>query len=484
MDGKILEFATLLRKAGCKVSHSEVGDCLCGLVLTGLDKRTFYDTLAATLIKDQADLGVFDKVFYYYFDSGFFGHREGVTKWWPKLMLPAGSGCCTGSDPAGASGRRPEADNCTGTDQGRSTGFGQGQGLATSAIDSFIQVIKVGAPEQMADLVRKGIESLGEIREEDLLDMENAVRQVKVFLEWNMSAYKLEMEAPSVDESLWLQWQERLAELEDILYRDLEKTLINRLGQQALETILIRENLSELDFYMLSAPQIAEVKKKVSKLAHKLATRLSFRQKRAKRGKIDLQRTIRKSMSTGGVPVKPAFRNRYPTRPEIVVLCDISGSVNIFSEFMLQLMYSIQHRFIHVRSFVFVDTPDEVTGFIQNREIEDGIRDIYNKARFSKTAFSDYGQTFIEFCSRYMPVLNKKTTLLVIGDGRNNYHRAHQDYFQKMCEEVKKVIWLNPEPVERWDSEDSLMSVYGQFCHQVFECRNLQQLDSLARKII
>lgn len=481
MDGKILSFATMLRRAGLKVSHSEVAECLKALAMVGLGKEDFYNCMAATLIKDQGDFRVFDKLFYYYFDPEFFGHREEALRRWPDLILPcADSKKCTGSDCL------PDlkADGISCAEKERSTGFGQGQGLATAAIDSFVQVIKAGSLEDLAQMVRKGVQSLGVIKKDDLHDIKEAVRQVKVFLEWNMGVYKLENESSQVDESLWLTWQERLAEAEDLLYRELEKALIDELGQEALETILVRENLNELDFCRLSAPQVAEIKKRVGKMAHRLATRLSFRQKRANRGRIDLQRTIRKSMSSGGVPIRPAFRERYPTRPEIVVLCDLSGSVRIFSEFMLQLVYSIQNRFIHVRSFVFVDTPDEITEYMNNREIEDGIRDVYNKARFSKTAFSDYGQMFVDFCSRYFDVLNKKVTLLIIGDARNNYQKEHADYFAKMCREVKKVIWLNPEPVEKWDREDSVMSVYGSFCSQVFECRNLQQLESVARTII
>ncbi len=473
MDKKILEFSILLRKAGVKISHTEVAECLQALTLVGLERDSFYNAMAATMVKDQSDFGIFDKIFYYYFDPDFFGHREEVLKRWPKLVLPELKDReCSGQD------------RVSGPEPGRATGFGQGQGLATTAADNFVQVIKVGNPEEMAVMIKRGIESLGQIKEEDLLDMKEAVRQVKVFLEWNMGIYRLEQAAGDIDESLWLTWQERLAEMEAMLYRELEKAVIQELGEEALETILIRENLNELDFYRLSAPQVTEIKKKISKLAHKLATRLSYRQRRAKRGKIDLRRTIRKSMATGGIPIKPAFRDRYPTRPEIVVLCDVSGSVKMFSEFMLQLVYSIQNRFIHVRSFVFVDTPDEITQYMQNQEIADGIKDMYNKARFSKTAFSDYGGMFIDFCLKYLDVLSKKTTLLIIGDARNNYHKPHTDYLQKITREVKKVIWLNPEPLENWDREDSMMSVYGRSCHQVFECRNLQQLDDVARKII
>lgn len=483
MDEKILEFVTLLRKAGVKVSQTEVVECLKALALVGMDREDFFNCMAATMIKDHGDFRIFQKLFYYYFDPNFFGHREDALRRWPNLVNFSDTAGCTGADSLpGLEGVNEEA--VPGAEKGRSTGFGQGQGLSTAVADSFVQIIKAGSPGDMAEMVKRGVESLGRLSKDDLVEMKEAVRQVKVFLEWNMGVYRLENDSSQADESVWLTWQEKLAEAEDLLYRELEKALISELGQEALETILIRENLNELDFYSLSAPQVTEIKKRISKLAHKLATRLSFRQKRARRGRMDLQKTIRRSMATGGVPVSPAFRNRYPTRPEIVVLCDLSGSVRVFSEFMLQLVYSIQNRFIHVRSFVFVDTPDEITDYMQNHAIEDGVRDVYNKARFSKTAFSDYGQMYIDFCSRYFDVLNKKVTLLVIGDARNNYQKEHADFFAKMCREVKKVIWLNPEPAEKWDQEDSVMSVYGSSCSQVFECRNLQQLDSVARRII
>lgn len=482
MDRKILEFAGLLRRAGIRISHSEVAECLKALSMIGLDRESFYYTLVSVLVKDQADISTFNKVFGLYFDSDFFGHRQDACKRWPELILPLTGGPHSGddSDENGCTGNDP----VMGQDQGRSTGFGHGQGLATEAVEEFIQVIKIGDPGDMAKLVKKGVKSLGKIKEEDLQDMQNVIRHVKVFLEWNMGASKLEQEAGLDNEAELLKWRERLSQLEEMLYSELEKVLINRLGTDALNTILARENINELDFYRLSAPQTAEIKKKVGKLARKLATRLSFRHKRAMWGRVDLQRTIRKSMTTGGIPIRLAYRDRYPTRPEIVILCDLSGSVKIFSEFMLQLLYSIQSRFVHVRTFVFIDTPDEVTELMHNREIEEGVREIYNQARFSKTAFSDYGEMFIDFCQKYMDVLNKKTTLIIVGDARNNYRREHQDYFQQMSEEVKKVIWLNPEPIEKWDCEDSIMSVYAVFCSQVFECRNLQQLDVVARRLI
>ncbi len=469
MDKNILQFAVLLRKAGLRVSHSEVAEALRAITLTGIDRVTFFNALSATLIKEQTDMRVFEKIFEYYFNPEFMG--DDCSRFGPMIKADPKT-TCQGNDIVPGRGK------------GRTTGFGQGRGLAAAAVDNFVQVIQAGIPEEMSALVKKGVAGLGRLDEEDLEDMKNAIRQVKVFLEWNMGIYKLENAACELDEKTWLVWQERLKTLEDMLYREMEKRLIIELGTSALEKVLARENINQLDFYRLSSQQTAEIRKKIGKIAHKLASRLSFRQKRSKRGQIDLARTIRRSMSYGGVPIKPAYRDHYPTRPEFVVLFDLSGSVKVFSEFILQLVYSIQSRYIHVRSFVFVDTPDEITGYFQNREIEDGIKDIYNLAKYSKTAFSDYGQMFIDFNEKYLEVLNKKTTLLIIGDARNNYHRDHADCFRNMCQEVRKTIWLNPEPVESWDTEDSLISLYGGLCDQVFECRNLEQLDRVARKII
>lgn len=467
MEGKILEFARLLRQAGLKISVSEVMDCLRGLEGLDIDRAAFYNTLLATMIKDQADYGAFAKLFDYFFAADFYGHRQD-----PAGVLKPGEPCgsCSGNDLPG--------------DGDKTTGMGQGNmrpGIPTG--DRMMQLIKIGSPDMMSQAAREAVASLGPI-EEKHLNMEETIKQVKVFLEWYMGVNRLEKMADQVDEETWLNWQARLEEMEKMLQRELEKVLLAEFKDRALGLILTRENLNELDFYQLAKPQVTEIRKKISKFAHRLATRVSYREKRARRGRVDLQGTIRKSIATGGTPIKPAYKDRVPSKPEIVILCDISGSVRLFSEFMLQLVYSIQDRFLHVRSFVFVDTVDEITEYFRNREVAEAIRDMYNHAFFSKTGFSNYGESFIDFHDQYGNVLNKKTTLVILGDARNNYHRDHSDYLMKIRDRVKKVIWLNPEPAERWDKEDSIMRIYGTLCNQVFECRNLAQLEWVAGKIL
>lgn len=478
MDKTILQFAILLRKAGIQVSHSEVGECLKSLSLVGIEKPLFYFVLLSTLIKDHADYAVFDKVFHYYFQPDFFGHRNQQSRLPGLFAVPdeAAFGC-KGND-------RDGEDMLGGGEGNRSTGFGRGRRSATASMENLVQVIKLGDVDEMTRMIRQGINSLGKIQEADLDNMNEPIRQVKVFLEWNMGVDRLERESANLEENTRLTWQEHLKKMEEILYREMEKTLINEFGEKALDTVLVRENINELDFFQLSSPQVNEIKKKITKLAHRLSTKLAFRYKRAHRGKVDLARTIKTVVAYGGVPIRLAFRDKCPTRPEFVILCDVSGSVKLFSEFMLQLVYSIQTRFLSVRSFVFVDIPDEATHFLRNREIEDGIREMYNRGKFSMSAFSDYGRVFIEFHNKYFDLISHKTTLLILGDARNNYNQGFAEVFQKLCHQAKRVIWLNPEPQENWDREDNIMSVYGASCTQVFECRNLKQLEVLARRII
>lgn len=478
MDKTILQFAILLRKAGIKVAHSEIGECLKALSLIGVARPLFYQVLLATLIKDNAAYPVFDKLFNYYFTPDFFAHRDKRNHLQGGGAFPAieVQGCsdqgCDGNDPF------PWGDGH------RSTGFGRGRGSAAAPIENFVQVIKLGDVDNMTTMIREGINSLGKIVETDLHNMSEPIRQIKVFLEWNMGVDRLERDSTNIEESIRLTWQENLRKMEELLFQELEKTLINQFGEIALETVLIRENISELDFFQLSSPQVNEIKKKITKMAHKLSTRLAFRYKRAHHGKVDLARTIKNVVAYGGVPIRPAFRDRHPTRPEFVILCDVSGSVKLFSEFMLQLVYSIQNRYLSVRTFVFVDIPDEATNFFRNRDIEEGLKEMYNRSKFSMSAFSDYGRVFKDFHEKHLESISRKTTLLILGDARNNYNQNFAEVFQKICRQAKKVIWLNPEPQENWNREDSIMSAYGASCHQIFECRNLKQLEALSKRII
>lgn len=469
MQEKLLEFIKQLRLGGVKVSLVETFDCFQALKIMPWDKKSFYNTLLATLVKEAEHFRLFDKLFQYYFKEDSFFHQQNNLDQFTKGSLVSYA---------------PTSTNevcCEGT--GGSGGGGSGQGRGSIPLKQFIETVQLGSKEEFENLILEGISRVGEITQQNMVEREDVIRRIKVALQWKMGEYELTKVLKDSNEIEKIAVQEKLKLLEELLEEKLDQFFLARYKEVALKEILKRSNLQELAFFDLSQNQISEIKKKVTQLAHRLATRVSRRESRGKKGKINLQGTIRKSMVTGGVPLYPVFRQRQPSRPEFVILCDLSGSVRLFSEFMLQLTYSIQNRFIHVRSFAFVDTIQEITQYFQKQDITEAIRKIYYDGKFSKTGFSHYGESLLAFNAQYLNIISRKTTVLIIGDARNNYQKPHSDQLKKLQELAYRIFWLNPAPVEKWNSEDSIIETYRPFCRKVFECGNLSQLERVVKQL-
>ncbi|MHB8171009.1 MAG: vWA domain-containing protein [Thermincolia bacterium] len=470
MEKQVLYLVHQLRKAGVRVTLAETLDSMEALRLVEWDRDIFCSTLRATLVKNQRDYRVFDKLFGWIFSPDYFLHQDKVSRLGYLLPPREDPGC--------------QGEPCDGSGEGKSMGGPQqGQGRPGTPAQKMVQVIQLGQQKDMADLIRDGLASLGPLAEKHLVDKEDALRQIKVFLEWKTGELQLEQLAGEVAEEAFLDWQARLAQLEQMLVDAFEAALIAEFQELALADILEGHNLNQLDFYRFSQEQVVEMKRIITQMAHKLATRVSRRMVRAKRGKMDIQRTMRRSMASGGIPINPVYRTRKPTKPQLVIICDISGSVKVFSEFMLQLVFSMQQKFSSVRSFVFVDTVDEITVFFRNQEVAQALADVYNRAVFSQTGFSDYGKSIMEFCQRFGTAINSKTTVIILGDGRNNYQRPELEHLQWIKDNAKKVFWLNPEPKERWNKEDSIIGLYDAWADGLWECRNLHQLEKVVRQI-
>ena len=178
------------------------------------------------------------------------------------------------------------------------------------------------------------------------------------------------------------------------------------------------------------------------------------------------------------------MRGRRRSLPEIMVLADVSRSVADFSRFTLQLVYALSSQFGRVRSFVFVDAVDEVTEQLRDRAgVAEAMRALGTSTGITRfDGHSDYGHAFTEFWRRWGAEVTPRTTLIVLGDARNN-HRASQSWvLGEVRRRARKVYWLNPEPVSSWDTGDSLMSEYAAFTHHTFECRNLDQLEHFVER--
>jgi len=218
------------------------------------------------------------------------------------------------------------------------------------------------------------------------------------------------------------------------------------------------------------------MKEAVAKLAQRLKNIVSIRRRHAKRGTFDLQDTLRKNLQYGGVPFKIQFDRRIRDKPQVIVLCDVSDSVRNVSRFMLQFVYSLQDLYSRVRSFIFVSEIGEITRLFEEQEINEAIEHSLTGGIINVFAHSDFGRAFRLFHRDYIAAVNNKTTVIILGDARNNYNLPHEWVLKEIRQRAKQLIWLNPENRLTWGFGDSEMDRYVPYCDIVEECRNLNQL--------
>jgi hypothetical protein len=222
----------------------------------------------------------------------------------------------------------------------------------------------------------------------------------------------------------------------------------------------------------------------IGPLTRKLAARLARRRKR-RSGRLDFRRTVRKSLATGGVPADPQFRHPRPHRPEVWLLCDISGSMATFSRFTLQFTHAMATHFSRLRSFAFVDTIDEVTDFFgPGIDFSSAVSRITTEAEVVwLDGHSDYGNSLEVFYARYGSQLTPRTTVIITGDARNNYRPPRDAVLRDVARSCRALVWLNPEPKAYWDTGDSAMSHYARHCTSVHEVRTLRQLEEFVETL-
>lgn len=244
------------------------------------------------------------------------------------------------------------------------------------------------------------------------------------------------------------------------------------------------DRLGTTPFASLTTKEVEEMRAVIEQLVRKLKDKATLRYSRHKRGVLDVKRTLRRSARFQGIPMEIVHRHRLPRRGKIVTLCDVSNSVWSAARFMLNMLYSLQECFTQVRTFVFVDGLDEVTRVFENHEINQAIEKVLKEAEVNYSASTDYGRTFREFKQKHMDILNKKTTLIIIGDARSNYLNPEENILDVMRERSRRVVWLNPETKMFWNSGDSEMRVYQPYCHEVRLCQNLDQLLAFIHELV
>jgi uncharacterized protein with von Willebrand factor type A (vWA) domain len=260
---------------------------------------------------------------------------------------------------------------------------------------------------------------------------------------------------------------------------EIRRRLVADRGVEAMARTLRKPLPEDVDFMHASREEMAALRKAIYPLTRKLAVRLARKRRHGRKGPLDFRNTMRHSLSYGGVPADLKFKYPRPSKPEIFVVADISGSVAAFARFTLHLVYAISGQFSKVRSFVFIDGIDEVTRFFEGVEdINEAVHRVNTEADVVWVdGHSDYGHAFEIFLERWGHEVTPRTTILLLGDARNNYHASNAWVVKELRHKARHVYWLNPEPRSYWDTGDSIIGDYATHCDGVYECRNLRQLE-------
>lgn len=243
------------------------------------------------------------------------------------------------------------------------------------------------------------------------------------------------------------------------------------------------QRLDEVAFLEASPSELAAMRLAVAPLARALARQLRRERRSRRSGRLDFRRTIRSSVSSGGVPLQPILHRRHPRRPELFVLCDLSGSVAEFAGFLLTLVHALHEELPRLRTFVFVDGVDEVTGVLTANPSTIDPRHLLEGTRAVDEGHSNYGSALRQFETCYGTALGPASTVLVAGDGRTNHRDPGFDVVSDIAARTRRVIWLNPEARQRWDQGDSAMAGYAGLCSSVHEVSTLSQLSEVVRVV-
>ncbi|MCW2522661.1 MAG: domain containing CoxE-like protein [Frankiales bacterium] len=281
------------------------------------------------------------------------------------------------------------------------------------------------------------------------------------------------------------EYERRMAAFQQTIESEIRRRLVADRGVDAVAKTLRRPLPEDIDFLTAANAQLVGMREIVQPLTRKLAARLQDKRKHSTRGTVNFRKTMRTSLSTGGVPLELQYHAPRPTKPELVVLADISGSVSAFAAFTLQLAYALRSEFARVRGFVFIDGVDEVTDLLSGANDVLAVTTEINRRGLGVwlDGRSDYGNALDTFWSKHGQDLKQRTTVLVLGDSRTNYHAPRADILAKISQRAGHLFWLNPEPRPAWDSGDSVVGQYARYCDAVVECRNLRQLRTFIEQL-
>jgi len=460
-----VSFVEALRGAGLPVSLVESLDAARAMATVDLlDREQLRAAYAATSVKHAAHRATFDRLF---------------DLWWPPAVGEPESARGAGADGEGDGEELEEVDPA------------DLDAMRQQLRDALREVLLSGDDEAIRRLARQAVSGLGRADTQPGRQSWFTYRVLRAMSPETLMASLLEavlagQERGGLAEKVARQMlQERIRQFEEAVEAEVRRRLAEDRGVEQIAKTAVKPLIEQVDFLRASRDEIAELRRRVYPLARRLATRLTAKRRSGRSGRLDVRRTVRASLSSGGVPLTTIFKPRKPHKPELVVLCDVSGSVAAFAHFTVLLAFALREQFAKVRVFAFVDTCDEVTSFFERGgDVVDAL------ARMSKEAdvvwfdgHSDYGHSFDVFAQKWPDAVTPKTSLLILGDARNNYRAQSLPALRSIVRQARHAYWLNPEPRQYWGSGDSAAIHYGDVLPMI-ECRNAGQLEEFVEGIL
>lgn len=448
MESRILQLIAALRASGVRVSLAESAEAFSAVDLMGIqDREDFRLSLRATLIKDLRDIPVFDKLFPLFFGTG-----------QPPMM---------GGDPTDemtpeeaqmwAEAMRQFAENL----RQRMERLMNGEQLSREELEALGQMVGLN---QTDDLRYQNWMAQRMMRAMAFPEVQKAMKELMEQLaQMGMSRDRIEQ--------LREQIRQNMQGIEQQIQQFAGERIAENLSEQPPSESA--DNLMNRPFEALSDADKKVLQREVKRLAAMLRTRIALRQKRAKSGQLDPKTTIRSNLKYHGVPMELKYKDR-TRKPKIVVICDISTSMRFCSELMLSFLFALQGQVRKTHAFAFIDHLEYISDDFSSANADEAIQSVLWRMP-SGHYNTDLGWSLSDFQNEYMDTLNSGTTLIIVGDGRNNYYDPRLDIFSTMSRRAARTIWLNPEPPVMWHG-DSDMPKYAPLCNNVLKVSNLREL--------
>jgi hypothetical protein len=448
MESRILQLISALRASGVRVSLAESAEAFSAVDIMGIqDREEFRLSLRATLIKDLKDIPVFDKLFPLFFGTG-----------QPPMM---GGNPSEDMSPEEAQmlaeALRQFAENL----RQRMDRLMNGEQLSRAELEALGQMVGLN---QVDDLRYQNWMAQRMMRALAFPEVREALKELMEQLQqMGMSRDRIEQMREMI--------QQNLQGMRDQIERFAGERIAENLSERPRgETI---DNLMNRPFQALSDGDKKVLQNEVKRLAAMLRTRIALRQKRMKSGQLDPKATIRANLKYHGVPMEIKHKDRV-RKPKIVVICDISTSMRFCSELMLSFLFALQGQVRKTHAFAFIDHLESISEDFSGTNADEAIASVLWRMP-SGSYNTDLGYSLNDFQNEYMDTLNSGTTLIIVGDGRNNYYDPRLDIFSTMTRRAARTIWLNPEPPYLWHG-DSDMPKYAPLCNNVLKVSNLREL--------